>query len=251
MQEFSRREFARQTLGGLLTYSLLETLLGRDLLAAEGKLATAKWVADIHELGVAVQNQKLPQVEWQKKIEELFAKVDLPDLLRFIDFDRLTHELKLPDHGAKSLSFKFPEVEGLPSKLVFGKQIFAIKQGHSVIPHGHNNMATAFLILKGDFHGRHYDRLEETADHYIIRPTIDRTFSTGGCSTVSDVKDNVHWFESLSETGFIFNIHVYHVSPDRKEPPGRVYMNPNGEKLPGGKIRAPRISYQECERLFG
>ena len=251
MHDLTRREFARQTLGGLLTYSLLETLFSRDLLAAEGKRAAAKWVADIHELGVSVQGQKLPQVEWQKKIEELFAKVDLPDLLRFIDFDRLAKNLKFEDHGAKSLSFKFPQVEGLPTRLVFGKQIFALKEGRSVIPHGHNNMATAFLILKGDFHGRHYDRLEETADHYVLQPTTDRKFEPGGCSTVSDHKDNVHWFETLSETGFIFNIHVYNVSPERKLPPGRVYMNPNGEQLAGGKIRAPRISYAECERLFG
>ncbi|MGE3317301.1 MAG: hypothetical protein AB7O26_19465, partial [Planctomycetaceae bacterium] len=148
MQDLTRRDFTRQTLGGLLTYSLLETLVGGDLLAADVKPVTAKWLNDIHELGIAAQKQKLPQIEWQKKIEELFAKVDLPELLRFIDFEKLTKDVKYPDLGARSLSPRFPEVEGLPTKLVFGKQIFALKKGRSVIPHGHNNMATAFLILK-------------------------------------------------------------------------------------------------------
>ncbi len=31
----------------------------------------------------------------------------------------------------------------------------------------------------------------------IIKPTIDRKFSPGECSTVSDYKDNVHWFQAL------------------------------------------------------
>jgi hypothetical protein len=251
MQDLTRREFARETLGGLLTYSLLETLIGRNLLAEDVKHVTAKWLTEVNELGIATQKQKLPQIEWQKKIEELFAKVDLPELLRFIDFEKLTKDVKLADLGAKSLSPKFPQVEGLPTKLVFGKQIFALKKGRSVVPHGHNNMATAFLILKGDLRGRHYDRLEDHDDHFIIRPTIDRTFHAGGCSTVSDYKDNIHWFEAITEPAFIFNIHVYDVTPSKGAPTGRVYLNPNGEKLAGGKIKAPRIDYKECERLFG
>ena len=108
-------------------------------------------------------------------------------------------------------------------------------------------MATAFLILKGNFRGRHYDRLEDEAEHMIIRPTIDRSFAAGEHSTVSDYKDNVHWFTATSEQAFIFNIHVMNVDPDKKNT-GRVYIDPNGEKLrgnasaPGGSARARSTS---------
>jgi hypothetical protein len=212
---------------------------------------TTKWLTDLNDLGRQVQDQTLAHVAWQQKIEELFARVDLPELLRFIDFERLTSDVPLVNKGAKSLSFKFPRVDGMPTDLVFGKQIFALKKGRSVVPHGHNNMATAFLILKGDLHGRHYDRLEDVDDAFIIRPTIDQTFSPGGCSTVSDYKDNIHWFEAITEPAYIFNIHVYHVSPEFGLPTGRVYVNPNGEKLAGGLIRAPRITYEKANQLFG
>src|SRR5206468_4696834 len=111
-------------------------------------------------------------------------------------------------------------------------------KGRSVVPHGHNNMATAFLILKGDLHGRHYDRLEDQKEHVLIKPTIDRPFKPGECSTVSDYKDNVHWFQATSESAFIFNIHVLNVRPDSGEATGRVYLDPNGEKLKDGLIRA-------------
>jgi hypothetical protein len=99
--------------------------------------------------------------------------------------------------------------------------------------------------------GRHYDRLEDAKDHFIIKPTIDREFGPAEYSTVSDHKDNVHWFQAITEPAFIFNIHILNVSPDSKLPTGRVYLNPNGEKLDGGLIRAPRVGYREAHTLFG
>ena len=251
MDTLSRRAFTGGALGSLLTYSLLETLLAEDLLADSTKPITAKWLVDLDQLGRDIKGQKLKQVDWQAKVEELFAKVDLPELLKLIDFDKLAGGTKLVDKGARSLRFKFPDVEGLPRDLVFGKQIFALKKDRSVIPHGHNNMATAFLVLRGDLRGRHYDRIEDQKDHLIIKPTIDGTFKPGGCSTVSDDKDNIHWFKALTETAFIFNIHVLNVNAKSKGPTGRVYLNPLGEKLTDGLIRAPRIGYQESNRLFG
>lgn len=251
MSETTRRDFSKQALGSLLTYSLLETAFQQDLFANEVKPTAEKWLVGLQELGQDVKTQKLEQVEWQKKIEELFAVVDLPDLLKLIDFDRVAAGAKLVDNGARSIRFKFPEVEGLPKKLVFGKQIFGLKKGRSVIPHGHNNMATAFLILKGDLHGRHYDRIEDQKEHIIIKPTIDRKFQPSEYSTVSDFKDNVHWFEAMTEPAYIFNIHVLNVRPGSNLPTGRVYVNPNGEKLKDKTIRAPRLGYKEAHELFG
>jgi len=251
MQPITRREFSQQALGSLLTYSLLETLFAHDAFASDVRPQTVEWLAGVNSLGQDVRGQKLPQVEWQQQVEKLFSQVNLPDLLRLIDFDRLTKGIKLVDRGALSLSFRFPKVEGLPTQYVFGKQIFALKEGRSVVPHGHNNMVTAFLMLKGDFRGRHYDRLEDLPDAYIIKPTIDRKFVPGECSTISDKKNNVHWFEALSEPAFIFNIHVFNVSPGLGAPTGRVYLNPEGEKLAGGRIKAPRIDYHTSVKLFG
>jgi hypothetical protein len=112
-------------------------------------------------------------------------------------------------------------------------------------------MATGFLVLKGSFRGRHYDRLEDHSDHYIIRPTIDRTFQPGEFSTISDHKDNVHWFTAESQTGFIFNIHVVETNPENRNRPGRVYVDPLGQKLAGGLIKAPKISYGKVNQMYG
>jgi hypothetical protein len=251
MNEVTRRQFSGQTISSLLTLSLLDLVCRQDAFADEVKPLTVRWLNEVNELGVELKDAKLKQVEWQKKIEELFLKVNLPDLLRTIDFDRLVSGAKLVDNGALSLRFNFGSAQGLPTNLVFGRQIFALKKGRSVVPHGHNNMATAFLILKGDCEGKHYDRLKDEPEHYIIKPTIDRKFEPGECSTISDHKDNVHWFKALTEKAFIFNIHVMNIAPERGEPTGRVYLDPSGEKLAGGLIRARRLDYEEAHKLYG
>jgi hypothetical protein len=248
--DLSRRQFGQQTLGALLTYSLLETLLKSDAFGDDAKLAAGRWLKDVNDLSQDIKGQRLKQTEWQTKVDELLAKVDLAESLKFLDFEKLTANLKLRDQGELSLRATFPKVEGLPTDLVFGHQVFALAKDRSVVPHGHNNMATAFLILQGTFRGRHYDRLEDEAEHFIIRPTIDRSFGVGEHSTVSDHKDNVHWFTATSERAFIFNIHVMNVDPANKKN-GRVYLDPNGEKLSEGRIRAKRLNSAEVYKLYG
>lgn len=251
MPQLTRRTLCRQTLSSVLTFSMLESLFRADAFGAAVKPLINKWVADLDSLGRQVKENRIPQIIWQQKMEELLATVELNELLRLVDFEKLTEGIRIPEHGAKSLGFRFPEVEGIPKQLVFGKQIFALRKGCSVVPHGHNNMATAFLILGGELHGRHYDRVEDEQKHIIIRPTIDRDFRTGEFSTVSDYKDNIHWFTARSDVAFIFNIHVLDTRPESDLATGRVYLNPNGEPLSGGLIRAPRIGYTESHKLFG
>lgn len=251
MSTLDRRAFSREALGSVLTFSLLDLLHSRDAFAAEVKPITVAWFKELNDLARDVKDQKLKQLEWQQQIASLYARVDLPDLLRFIDFEKLTQSVDFPEHGARSLRPQFPEIDGVPTSLVFGRQVFAMRPGRSVVPHGHNNMATAFLILKGNFQGRHYDRLADEAEHMILRPTIDRRFSPGECSTVSDFKDNVHWFTAEGGPGFIFNIHVLDVNPTSGRRTGRVYVDPQGEKLKDGTIRARLVNYEEVNKLYG
>ena len=102
MQLLTRRNFTQQTLGSLVTFSLLETLCRHDLFADEIKPITVKWLASVNELGFEVKDQKIEQVDWQKKIEELFVKVELADVLKYVDFERLTKDLKFVDNGARA-----------------------------------------------------------------------------------------------------------------------------------------------------
>jgi hypothetical protein len=247
----NRRDFARSALQSLTALVLIEGLWSRRLLGNDVRPILDAWFKELNVISQDVHDHRKKDVEYQQALERLYERVDLNALLKTLDFDGLASTVKFPEKGAKSLSVDFSHVGGLPVKLPFGGQIFAMRKGRSIVPHGHDNMATGFLVLKGDFRGRHYDRIEDHADHYIIRPTLDRAFRPGECSTISDHKDNVHWFTAEGETGFIFNVHVMDTNPENPKKPSRVYVDPMGEKLSGGLIKAPKISYGKVNQLYG
>ncbi len=249
-----RRDFTSNSIKTILSISLLEHLCATDLLANKDKYTAKKWLHAVHEIGRSVKETKIPQTQWQKEVEELFQnKIELNELLKLINFDQIEKSAKFVDNGARSIRPKLPRSNGFPERLAFGSQVFALKKGRSVVPHGHNNMATAFIVLKGNFHGRHYDRISDEKEHMIIRPTIDDRFGPGQTSSVSDDKDNVHWFKAEDEPAFIFNIHVLGL-PNKKGAPrrtGRLYIDPEGEKLGNGLIRAPFIDSKKAHQKYG
>lgn len=247
----TRRSFNQKLLGSLTAYGLIEILFRADLFADSVKPLIHQWMVDLNTLGQDLKSHKLKDTDFQSKLEELYRKVDLADLVKLVELDRLTKGLKYPTNGAASLGVDLAKVEGLPKKVVFGRQIFAMTRGRSVVPHGHDNMCTGFIVLRGDFQGKHYDRLEDHDDHYLIKPTIDRAFKVGECSTISDHKDNVHWFKATSETGFIFNVHILGYNPENPKVSARVYVDPEGEKVAGGLILAKKMSSRECHKKYG
>ena len=247
----TRREFHSRLLGSAVTFGLIEMLWARDLFADPVKPTIQKWMSELVELTKDLRGQKLTDIQFQTKMEDLYKRVDLTALCSLIKFDDVEKKTTLPESGAANVGFDLSKVEGLPAELGFGKQIFGCKKGRSIVPHGHANMCTGFIVLKGKWHGRHYDRVETNKDHYVIRPTIDRTFGPGELSTISDHKDNIHWFQATSDTAFIFNVHIIGYDKTIKETSGRLYLDVEGEKLAGGLVKAPKMSSAECHRKFG
>jgi hypothetical protein len=246
----TRREFTTQALGPLVAFGLIEMLWSRDLFADEVKPTIAAWLKDLVAMTQDLRGRKLTDLEFQAKMEELYRKVDLKALTQLVKLDEL-EKRKVPDNGAASFGFDLSKVGGLSREVEFGKQIFGCKTGRSIVPHGHANMCTGFIILKGKWHGRHYDKVETLKDHYVIKPTIDREFGPGDLSTISDHKDNVHWFKAVSETAYIFNVHVTGYDPGIKDTTGRLYLDPEGEKLSGGLVKAAKMTSAECHKKYG
>jgi hypothetical protein len=245
----NRREFNARLLGSVITFGLIESLWSRDLFADPIKPTIQKWLQELTEISADLHGQKLTDVQFQAKMEDLYKRVDLKALCEVIKLDEAMKR-PLPDNGAASIGFDLSKVEGLPARLGFGKQIFGCKKGRSVVPHGHINMCTGFIILKGTWQGRHYDKVETQKDHYLIKPTIDREFGPGDLSTISDHKDNIHWFKAASETAYIFNVHVNDYVKDLPSS-GRLYLDPEGEKVSGGLVRAPKMTSAQCHKKYG
>ena len=251
MPALSRRQFTREALQSLTALALIDGLAARRLFGAAVRPTVEAWLKDLNQISRDVADHKTKDLEYQAALEDLYRRVDLPALLKSLDFDHLLAATEFPDHGARSLPVDFKGLSGLPTKLVGGRQIFAMKQGRSVVPHGHENMASGFLILGGNLRGRHYDRVEDLDDAFIVRPTIDRSFQPGDFSTISDHRDNIHWFTAVSERAFIFNVHVMDTNPENGNIPGRIYVDPLGEKLAGGLVKAPKITSERAHKLYG
>jgi hypothetical protein len=246
----TRRQFTARLLGSVVTFGLVETLWSRDLFADPVKPTIEKWLKELTGMAADLKGRKLTDLEFQTKMEDLYKRVDLQALCGVVKLDELEKK-PLPANGAASFGFDLTKVEGLPPDLRFGKQIFGCRKDRSVVPHGHVNMCTGFIILKGTWHGRHFDKVETHKDHYVIKPTIDRTFGPGDLSTISDHKDNIHWFQAGSDAAYIFNVHVTDYDKEIKESSGRLYLDPDGEKLAGGLIKAPKMTSGECHKKYG
>ena len=244
----TRRAFSGQLLASLLAYGLVEGLWARDLWAAPIKPRIGEWLRELSERVGDLRGRRLSDVEFQEHLEALFRFVDLGELTRLIKLDEVARRMA----GASITGEVGLDVlAGLPTGVKFNRRLFVCRRGRSIVPHGHVNMCSGFLIIKGAWRGRHYERLETHEDHCVVLPTIDAAFVAGDVSTVSDHRDNVHWFVAESDAAFIFNVHVAGYDPEITEKPGRLYLDPHGEALGGGRIRAPRMTLAESRAKFG
>jgi len=201
-----RRTFTQKSIKGLLSYALLSSLVGSKAVSSALKPNLQHWSKALNEYCLDLGKQKITQTEWQHMISLLYRDVELNELLKFIDFERLIKGFQFPDLGVNTKPVKFPKLDGLPANTIFLKKIFGLKKDRAIIPHGHSNMTSAHLVLKGDMRLRHYEKIGEEHNSLIIKPTIDRISTPGDYSSISDEKDNIHWFIANSPTAFTFDI---------------------------------------------
>jgi hypothetical protein len=251
MEQLPRRTFVTQMLGGALTFSLVRALCGGQILRAAVRPTAVKWLAEVEEMSSGLKGHKLSPSEWQSKVEELFHRVELKDLLRSINYDELIKAPLFPEDHESNLELEFPKVEGLPAELTYLPSFVALKRGRAIVPHGHHNMVSMHMALEGEVHARHYERRGGGDAHLIIEPALDKTFARGELSTVSDERNNIHWFRAESARVFMFNVAVFGLD-GTKNFSGRDYIDPLGaEKLGDGRLRARRIEYKEALKLYG
>lgn len=249
--KLSRRTFTRNMLGSLLTFSLAKSLDRVDVLANTVKPIIRKWVIEMEHLTRQLRQGQIKTIEWQRQIETLLSRVDLNDLLSAIDYDRLAKTAVFPEDHESAEDVHFSRNEGVYAELSFAPYFYAMKKGVSIVPHGHRNMTSMHMMLKGRAHGWQFERVSDEAHYLTIRPTIDKVLEVGAVTTVSDQRDNIHWFKALSEPVFMFNIGVFGLNPS-KGFTGRDYVDPaGGEKLRDGLIRARRVGKKEAYKLYG
>lgn len=238
-------------LGSVLTFSLVRSLDSAGVLACGVRPLVRKWLAEMESVTQEMRRGKVKPVEWQRHIEALLSRVELKDLLSAIDYDRLASKAVFPEDHESAENVNFSREEGLPAELSFAPYFYAMRKGVAIVPHGHRNMASMHMMLKGEAHGWQFERVSDEAQYLTIKPTVDEVLKAGAVTTISDQRDNIHWFKALSEPVFMFNIGVFGINPSEAFS-GRDYVDPlGGEKLKDGLIRARRIEVKEAYKLYG
>ena len=251
MIKLTRREFATGLLGSIATSALVSSLVDAQSLTGSVKPIAHKWLFEMQEICKDERGSKIKVTQWQDQIETLLNRVDLADLLKAIDYDRLAKSTTLYSNHETAEDITFSRIKGLPEELAFAPYFYGMKKGAAIVPHGHQNMTTMHMMLKGEARGRHFDRVSDEPGHLIIKPTKDKTLSVGDVSTISSERDNIHWFRALSEPVFMFNIGVYGLDP-KAETTGRDYIDPvRGERLADGTIRVTRIDSKSAYKIYG
>ena len=104
----NRREFT----GTVLAYGLIQMLWARDLFAADVKPVVGQWFKDLNTLGQDLKGQKLKDVEFQAKMEELYKKVDLAELVSFVELDKIAEKSNSRTTARSARGFDLSKIEG-------------------------------------------------------------------------------------------------------------------------------------------
>ena len=113
-------------------------------------------------------------------------------------------------------------------------------------------MVSAHYVLFGKFDLKHYDKLGEDDAHLIIAPTVDNDVKPGSVSSISDEKDNFHWFKARSEIAFTFDMLIFNIDPSF----GKSYDIDNidpyeAEEIRPNVWRAPKLDVNTALRKYG
>lgn len=247
----SRRAFLESSLACVLTAGFLDTLLAGDTVPAAVAPILTTWLRGLHDRCADLRGGALPAPVWQSEVAALLERVPLDDLLRLIDLDLLLRTVPLPDDRATTRDPVFPPLEGMPDRTGSIRRVFLVGGNRAIVPHGHRNMVSGHLVIHGSLRVRHFERLRDEPEHLILRPTIDRDSRPGSATTVSDLKDNVHWLVATSKVAATFDLIVPGLDPSRPTE-FMDYVDPRrAEALGDGTLRAPRLGEEEVFRRYG
>lgn len=244
-----RREFNKELLATVTTFALFDSFFAYNAFGNSIKPITDHWAIRLNEFCSDLKTASITTTQWQVHISELYDKIELTEIMKFIDFANLIKGFQYPELGVNTKNVKFPKLAGLPERTVFVKKVFGMKKDRAIIPHGHSNMASVHLILNGEMHLRHYEKIRQEDENLIIKPTVDKIAAIGDSSFISDEKDNVHWFVANTKTAFTFDV----IMLDLNDKPYGIHNLDIYEKkdMGDGTLRVPILGVEMALKKYG
>ena len=249
----SRRQVMQGMISTIAIAQVLRLAVGTKAIAAPIAPLTDKWAQDLGELARNLNRSSLTVTQWHDAIEALNKTVPIADVLELVDFDRLRPKL---ERSGRFESYQYVSLPGIGSTAgLFWTNLFIVPEGGAIPPHGNNELVTAHLIVRGRLHARTFDRVADEPGRMLLRPARDEHCDVGSTITMSDERDNVHWF--VAEGGPAFTLDVGAIAPKLRdhlhgtEKDGRIYLDPTAGRRAGGLIEAVVIDHSTSLARFG
>jgi hypothetical protein len=212
--------------------------------ASEPPSAVTSWRRTVSALRDALTAGEIDQQTWISSIERANSLVPLPDLIASLDIERMR---RLPPRLSR-----FTDVTPLTGANAFVR-VFGMRRGACLLPHVHNGMVSAHLVVAGAFHVRTHDRVRDLEDAVVLRPTRDEIVGAGGMVMMSDARENQHWLVADSDRSFTLDIAVFdlphaHILPAQVE--NTILVDPSGRQERDGTIVAPRLTIEQAMAKF-
>src|SRR5512134_2635585 len=193
MSGFDRRRFL-QSFAAVAAFSAI----ARSRALAQSPSTLDRWAQDMVDINRELASGRISLTDWQDMITTLNTGVELGELKRYLDFEKLTAAMtfssKLADTADPHLP-KIINVDGVERSWFI--RFFGMRKGGAVVPHVHNNMVSAHLVVGGQFHARTFDRMADLPDpkgnSVLLRPMRDEMMGPGRIVTMSDDRENSHW----------------------------------------------------------
>jgi hypothetical protein len=253
MSHLNRRTFIE----AFATAAALNAIMSSGALASP-PADLDRWAQDVADLNRALGVGRISPIAWQEQIATLNTGVSLEALSRYLDFDRLTKAMTFPTNLAETKDPKFPatvNVEGIERPWFL--RFFGMRKGGAIIPHVHNNMVSAHLVMEGAFHARTFDRLKDLPGEnaVLLKPALDRTITPGEAITMSDDRTNGHWLIAGEDRSFTFDVGLVNLSKTRTyalkaNNYNMIFVDPTSKPDSAGLIRAKTMTFEECQAKF-
>lgn len=230
---------------------LLGLLHARQALAQPHRPAALAGLTAMGELALALRRGELDPVAWQDEMARHVAAIDVAEVIAAIDLDALVAaQGPLPDDRPRVQVLQLAALASLLESAGATLKLFALAPGRAIVPHGHHGLVSMHWVLRGALHGRSFDRLEHTPTHVVMRPTLDRVLRPGAASSVSEHRDNIHWFVAVDGPAYALDVLVPRLDP--AGPHGRFYVDVRAaEPMGDDRLRAPIIGGAEAHRRYG
>jgi hypothetical protein len=213
------------------------------------------WAHNLLDLNHGLERGDLSVVEWQDRVAALNAAVPVGDLVHYLDIDEIAGAFRYPTLLAEIAEPSLP-AQVLPDGR--GRRwflrLFGMRRGGAIIPHVHNNMVSAHLVISGRFHARTHHRIADQDGAVLLRPSMDRTIAVGDIITMSDQRDNAHWLVAETDRSMTFDVGVVDLPASwtygHKANAYQIFIDPDRNPERNGVIVAPVMSFEDCSAKF-